>query len=425
MAWAAWRAGRARRVGRTGEVTRLRADIAAYFAAEPDADLAQTAISRVHADAPARLGELAPLVTRAAIAGDPVAVALVDEAAERLVAAVRTVATAVPPLDAVDLVLAGALLIEGPVRAAVISRLDADCGCAIPVRARPAPRRWPWPSWAAARSTRRCTRPSCVRQRKRRPPVSLASHPRQNGRVLVRRTSVHGAVGEAGPERDPRARRGPARAATARPWSARAPGHGRVVPAGDRDIARDRATGGAGRADNAGGLLVAHRGDRVGRLGGRQQRGGEPLGLGRVVAGADRDGHVAPGDADVLGRLAGSPPAARGSPGTAPPRCRCRGAIVLIRSRDSGKLSDRGRARRRRTRSRPTARAAARLSMSPGPGRRRPGRRAPPPDASSPRTAARTGSSSEVVQTTKPSTAASVIRGTSSAAPVIGRIVMP
>ncbi len=107
-----------------GEATRLRADIAAYFAAEPDADLAQTAISRVHADAPARLGELAPLVTRAAIAGDPVAVALVDEAAERLVAAVRTVATAVPPLDAVDLVLAGALLIEGPVRAAVISRLD-------------------------------------------------------------------------------------------------------------------------------------------------------------------------------------------------------------------------------------------------------------------------------------------------------------
>jgi hypothetical protein len=41
------------------------------------------------------------------------------------------------------------------------------------------------------------------------------------------------------------------------------------------------------------------------------------------------------------------------------------------------------------------------------------------------RIAARTGSSSLVVQTMNPSTAASVTRGTSSAAPVIGRIVMP
>jgi glucosamine kinase len=107
-----------------GEETRLRADLAAYFAVEPGADLAQTAISRVHADAPARLGEFAPLVTRAASAGDPVAVALVDEAAQRLVAGVRAVTTTASPVEPVDLVFAGAMLIEGPVRAAVLVRLD-------------------------------------------------------------------------------------------------------------------------------------------------------------------------------------------------------------------------------------------------------------------------------------------------------------
>lgn len=52
------------------------------------------------------------------------------------------------------------------------------------------------------------------------------------------------------------------------------------------------------------GLLVAHRGDGVGRLGGRRQGRRDPLGLRRVVARAHRDGHVAPGESGVLGRPA-------------------------------------------------------------------------------------------------------------------------
>ncbi len=106
-----------------GEPTRLQADVAAYFDVEPEADLAMAAINRVHAEAPARLGRLAPLVTRAATDGDAVAVALVAEAAERLVAAVRAVAPGVGPGRPVDLVLGGALLTAGPVRAAVLARL--------------------------------------------------------------------------------------------------------------------------------------------------------------------------------------------------------------------------------------------------------------------------------------------------------------
>lgn len=105
-----------------GPATRLRADIAAYFGADPDGDLAQTMIARVHADVPARLGGLAPLVTRAATDGDAVATALVESAADRLVAAVDAVAT-VDAVAPTDLVLAGALLASGPVRDAVLARL--------------------------------------------------------------------------------------------------------------------------------------------------------------------------------------------------------------------------------------------------------------------------------------------------------------
>jgi N-acetylglucosamine kinase-like BadF-type ATPase len=121
-----------------GPATRLRTDVAAHFNAGSSADLAQTVIGRVHADAPARLGAVAPLVTRAALDGDAVAVALVEAAAERLVAAVRAVASAEPaagtpvePVDPVDLVLAGALLAAGPVRAAVLARLGPDAGLRI------------------------------------------------------------------------------------------------------------------------------------------------------------------------------------------------------------------------------------------------------------------------------------------------------
>jgi N-acetylglucosamine kinase-like BadF-type ATPase len=115
-----------------GAPTRLSTDVAAHFGAGPGSDLAQTVIGRVHADAPARLGALAPLVTRAAADGDAVAVALVEAAAARLVAAVRAVATAATlPAGPVDLVLAGALLAAGPVRTAVTSRLAADASLRI------------------------------------------------------------------------------------------------------------------------------------------------------------------------------------------------------------------------------------------------------------------------------------------------------
>ena len=98
--------------------------------------------------------------------------------------------------------------------------------------------------------------------------------------------------------------------------------------------------------------------------------------------------------------------------------------IVLTRSRDSGWLTTAGR-RAPANATAPTARAAARLSMltSSSPGV------AGPPWTTAGRfidwTAAITGSSSDVVHTMNPSTAALVIRDASSAAPVIGRMVMP
>jgi glucosamine kinase len=78
-------------------------------------DFAQGVIAAVHAREPAHLGQLAPLVTRAAAQGDAVAVALVDDAAARLVAAVHAVRRGEP-----ELVLAGGLLL---LRRAVLARL--------------------------------------------------------------------------------------------------------------------------------------------------------------------------------------------------------------------------------------------------------------------------------------------------------------
>ncbi|MFB4267128.1 BadF/BadG/BcrA/BcrD ATPase family protein [Nonomuraea sp. GTA35] len=72
----------------------------------------------VHARPPLALAELAPLVSRAAAAGDPQAVKIVREAAARLVATLRSVHGAGP------VVLAGSVLTsEGPVRQAVIELL--------------------------------------------------------------------------------------------------------------------------------------------------------------------------------------------------------------------------------------------------------------------------------------------------------------
>lgn len=145
-----------------GPATRLCADLAEHVGAGPDEDPAQLLVARLHAAGPARLGSLAPLVTRAAESGDAVAGALVAAAADRLVAALHAVAGVCGALpgedlrgpsgdtpgepsdgprgevpgepvgDAPELVLAGALLARGPVRAAVLRRL---AGVALHVRA--------------------------------------------------------------------------------------------------------------------------------------------------------------------------------------------------------------------------------------------------------------------------------------------------
>jgi glucosamine kinase len=111
-----------------GPATRLLADVGARVGARPDDDLPQLLIARMHADVPARLGSFAPLVTSAAAGGDAVAVALVEAAADLLVAAVDAVA-AEP--TAAELVLAGGLLAAGPVRAAVRARLAGRGGLQV------------------------------------------------------------------------------------------------------------------------------------------------------------------------------------------------------------------------------------------------------------------------------------------------------
>ncbi len=108
-----------------GPSTRLRDDVAEHLGVPHDADFAQHAIGALHARAPAYLGALAPLVTRAADAGDPVADGLVRAAAERLVAAVGAVRPALP--RARELVLAGSLLLaDGPLRRRVTEQLPAE-----------------------------------------------------------------------------------------------------------------------------------------------------------------------------------------------------------------------------------------------------------------------------------------------------------
>jgi len=102
-----------------GPATSLRDAVAEHLSLADD--FAQGVIAALHAREPAYLGQLAPLVTAAALAGDTVAVSLVDAAAARLVAAVRAVWE-----GETELVLAGALLLtDGPVRRAVLTQLEA------------------------------------------------------------------------------------------------------------------------------------------------------------------------------------------------------------------------------------------------------------------------------------------------------------
>ncbi len=108
-----------------GPATRLREDVAEHLDVSRDSDFAQRIIAALHARAPAYLGALAPLVTGAADAGDPVADALVRAAAERLVAAVDAVRPSLPGPR--ELVLAGSLLLaDGPLRRRVTEQLPAE-----------------------------------------------------------------------------------------------------------------------------------------------------------------------------------------------------------------------------------------------------------------------------------------------------------
>jgi glucosamine kinase len=95
---------------------------AAVFGRGPDPlgpggrDLAVRLVAELQA-APMRLATLAPLVSEAAEEGDPVAVAIVREAAERMLSTVSEVRE---PDERDPIVLAGGVLaVEGPVRAAV------------------------------------------------------------------------------------------------------------------------------------------------------------------------------------------------------------------------------------------------------------------------------------------------------------------
>jgi N-acetylglucosamine kinase-like BadF-type ATPase len=100
------------------------------------AEHAQLLVAAGYAWPPARLGELAPLVSAAAAAGDPAARRIVATAAARLLAALDAVAGAAPAAGAGPVVLAGSVLLSaGPVRDAVLSGMRDRFG-AEPVPAR-------------------------------------------------------------------------------------------------------------------------------------------------------------------------------------------------------------------------------------------------------------------------------------------------
>ncbi|MGR6922886.1 N-acetylglucosamine kinase [[Actinomadura] parvosata] len=87
----------------------------------PGQDPVARLAAAVHARPPLALAELAPLVSRAAEAGDPVAAGIVSEAASRLVTTLRTVH------DAGPVVLAGSVLTSpGPMRRAVTELLTPE-----------------------------------------------------------------------------------------------------------------------------------------------------------------------------------------------------------------------------------------------------------------------------------------------------------
>lgn len=94
-------------------------------AADPGADPRQPLVAAAHAVAPSAHGRLAPLVTAAALDGDPVARDLVDRAVAALLGT-ATAAAGPDPRPPAEVVVAGALLTRaGPVRDAVLPALRA------------------------------------------------------------------------------------------------------------------------------------------------------------------------------------------------------------------------------------------------------------------------------------------------------------
>ncbi|WP_344553521.1 N-acetylglucosamine kinase [Kitasatospora saccharophila] len=94
-------------------------------------DPRSTLIAAVHAQAPARLARLAPVVLERAAAGDPAALALVDRAADHLL---DTLALLRPPGSTLPVVLAGGLLTADTPLAARLRPLLAERWPAAPLR---------------------------------------------------------------------------------------------------------------------------------------------------------------------------------------------------------------------------------------------------------------------------------------------------
>lgn len=117
-----------------GPHTSLADSVLAHYSIDPNSlDVRQELISHVYELAPTKYGEIAPLVTAAAVAGDAVALGIVESGADALVTALSGAARDALVRDPgsgfapVDLVLAGTLLSTPTViKEKVLERIAAD-----------------------------------------------------------------------------------------------------------------------------------------------------------------------------------------------------------------------------------------------------------------------------------------------------------
>jgi N-acetylglucosamine kinase-like BadF-type ATPase len=99
------------------------------IASSSDVPMGFAVVREAHVRPPAALGRLAPVVVDAAVAGDPVAEALLDAAVECLV---RLVASVVDADSGPDIVLTGSFLTEAtPIGRAVRGRIAKDWPTAV------------------------------------------------------------------------------------------------------------------------------------------------------------------------------------------------------------------------------------------------------------------------------------------------------